>query len=36
MHALLEHTPLHVQKTMHNLVMLMELEKDLKLFPNIS
>ncbi len=36
MHALLEQTPLHVQKPMHNVVMLMEVEKDLKLFPNIS
>ncbi len=36
MHALLEHTPLHVQKSMHNVVMLMEVEKDLELFSNIS
>lgn len=35
MHALLKHTPLHVQKPMHNIVMLMEVEKDLELFPNI-
>jgi hypothetical protein len=36
MHPLLEHIPLHVQKPMYNVIMLMEVEKDLKLFSNIS
>jgi hypothetical protein len=35
MYALLKHTPLHVRKPMHNVIMLMKVEKDLELFPNI-
>ncbi len=35
MHTLFEHIFLHVQMRVHNTIVLMEVEKDLQLFPKI-